>query len=87
MGIGVMAIALVAMMGFSIYSQRKRTKQIEAMRSSMQVGDKIITIGGQVGTIKYMDDIEFILETEDETVIRYRRWAIQSKIEPVNPAQ
>lgn len=84
----IMTVALVAMMGFSIWSQKKRTKQIESMRNSVVVGNRITTIGGIVGEIVSIDDAEFTLETEAGTQLRLKKWAISSKEfveEPQNP--
>lgn len=41
----------VLMIVMTIIPQRKQKKKMEAMMSSITVGDKIMTIGGFVGTI------------------------------------
>lgn len=41
----------VLMIVMTIIPQRKQKKKVEAMMSSITVGDKIMTIGGFVGTI------------------------------------
>lgn len=47
-GFGVLIIGMLAM---TIIPQRKQKKKMEQMMSSIGVGDKIMTIGGFVGTI------------------------------------
>lgn len=73
----IITIALVAMMGFSIFSQRKRAKQIEEMRSKVSEGDKIFTIGGFVGTIVEVTEDEFVLDCEG-TRMRIKKWAVHT---------
>ena len=59
----------------------KKRKKEEKMRSSVQVGDDITTIGGIVGrvvSIKADQDI-FIIETgTDRSRLKIKKWAIGS---------
>lgn len=73
----VLAIALVAMMALSIFSQKKRAKQVEAMRSSIEPGDTIITIGGFTGQVVETPEDEYVFECEG-TRMRIKRWAVSS---------
>lgn len=61
--------------------QQKKRKKEEKMRSSVQVGDDITTIGGIVGrvvSIKADQDI-FIIETgTDRSRLKIKKWAIGS---------
>ena len=53
----------------------------DEMRSSIEVGDDITTIGGIVGKVIAIrdDDETFVLETgSDKTRIRFKKWAISS---------
>lgn len=75
----ILAVALVAMMALSIFSQKKRAKQIEAMRSSIGIGDTIITIGGFTGVIVETPEDEYVFECEG-TRLRVKRWAVSSTI-------
>jgi len=59
-GFGVLIIGMLAM---TIIPQRKQKKKMEQMMSSIGVGDKIMTIGGFVGTI-----VEFNEESGRYTV-------------------
>ncbi len=79
----IMIIALIVMMGFSIYSQKKRGKKIEQMRAAIDIGDEIITIGGFAGVIVDKTDEEFIIESES-TRLRVKKWAIQSVVNKEN---
>ena len=50
-GILPLILLLLIMYFLLIRPQKKREKQINAMRSSIQVGDEIITIGGICGKV------------------------------------
>ena len=62
-----------------IRPQRKKDKQIAKMRSGIQVGDEITTMGGIVGRIVSIKDDTLIIETgADRSKIRIKKWAVQS---------
>ncbi|MFA5527649.1 MAG: preprotein translocase subunit YajC [Peptostreptococcales bacterium] len=62
-----------------IKPQKKREKEITTMRSSIKVGDHIITIGGLRGKIiKIKNDIITVEIGDDRTKIEMLRWAISS---------
>ena len=75
-------VLLVAVMYFLlIRPQKKREKQVTAMRSSVKVGDEVVTIGGIRGKIvKTRDEILTIQVGSDKVKFEIMRWAI-SKIE------
>lgn len=76
----VMIVGMVAIMYFLIFRpQRKRQKQEEKMRSEIQVGDTIITIGGIVGKIVTIKEDSLIIETGvDRCRMQITKWAIQN---------
>lgn len=53
--IAVIGVFFVLMIVMTIIPQRKQKKKMEQMMSSLSVGDKIMTIGGFVGTISEID--------------------------------
>lgn len=66
-----------------IRPQKKREKEVQSMRSSLEVGDEIITAGGIVGTIVALKEDTILIETgSDRSKIRITRWAIQSNNTP-----
>lgn len=66
-----------------IRPQKKRDKQTQAMRSNLEVGDEIITIGGIIGTIVSLRDDNILIETgSDRNKIRIARWAVQQNNTP-----
>lgn len=66
-----------------IRPQKKRDKQTQAMRSNLEVGDEIVTIGGIIGTIVSLRDDNILIETgSDRNKIRIARWAVQQNNTP-----
>lgn len=62
-----------------IRPQRKREKEIQDMRSRLEVGDEVITSGGIIGLVVSIREDSIVLETgNDRSKIRVARWAIQS---------
>lgn len=65
---------------FMIRPENKKKKKVEEMRSSLGVGDKIVTIGGVVGEIVSVNGDKFTIETgEDRVRIQFAKWAISKK--------
>ena len=68
---------------FILRPQQKRDKEASKMRSNLQVGDDVITIGGIVGTIVSMKEDTLVIETgSDRSKIRVTRLAIQQNTTP-----
>ena len=72
---GVMMIVLIYL------PQKRQDKKDAAMRNSIEIGDKVTTIGGIVGIVCAIADKDdtLVIETgSDRTKIRFRRSAISS---------
>ena len=62
-----------------IRPQRKKEKNTQKMRNSLQVGDEIVTIGGVVGIVVSIKEDTIVIETgNDRSKLRIKRWAIQT---------
>ena len=59
----LMVGVLVVMYFIMIRPQKKQQRQVEEMRSNLQVGDEITTIGGIIGKIISIKDETCIIET------------------------
>ena len=58
--------------------QKKREREVEKMRSSIEVGDEIVTSGGIIGRVVSIREDTIVIETgSDRSKIRIARWAIQ----------
>ena len=74
-----MALMLV-LLYFMIYRpQKKQEKKDAAMRSSLEIGDQVTTIGGVIGRVVAIKDDTFVLETgADRIKIRFLKTAISA---------
>ena len=76
---------MLVMLYFMIYRpQKKQEKKDAAMRSSLEIGDQVTTIGGIIGRVVAIKDDTFVLETgADRVKIRFTKNAI-STVEKLN---
>lgn len=70
---------LVVFYFFILRPQKKQEKQVNQMRSSLQVGDEITTTGGIIGKIVSIKDETIMIETgKDKTKIRLLKSAVRN---------
>lgn len=70
-----------------IRPQKKKEKQINAMRSSIKTGDDIITIGGIYGKVtRVKDEILTIQVGADKTKLDITRWAVSKIVDDGAPS-
>ena len=72
-----------------IRPEKKRKKEVDSMRNSIKVGDKVTTIGGIMGVVTYVnndDDVIAIKSGIDGAELRFARWAIGTKVAVEEPA-
>ncbi|MCL2368096.1 MAG: preprotein translocase subunit YajC [Oscillospiraceae bacterium] len=76
----IMIVVFIGIFYFlMIRPEQKRKKKTAEMRSSLEVGDEITTIGGIVGKIVQVRDDFITFETgEDRVRIRVARWGIST---------
>ena len=76
-------IVLLAVMYFLlIRPQKKREKEVNAMRKGLQVGDEIITIGGICGKIVKTNDESLVIQVgADKVKFEIMRWAVSRVVE------
>ena len=82
-GLGSTIIMMAVMLGvfyfMLIRPENKRKKEAEQMRNSVKTGDKIVTIGGIVGTVVNVKDSKLVIETgADQVRIELEKWAVSS---------
>lgn len=82
----MMALIILVFWFFIIRPQRKKDKETAKMRSELQVGDEIVTIGGIIGIIVSMKEDSLVIETgSDRSKVRLARWAISGKNTTAEP--
>ena len=76
---------MLVMLYFMLYRpQKKQEKKDAAMRSALEIGDQVTTIGGIIGRVVAIKDDTFVLETgADRVKIRFTKNAISS-VEKLN---
>ncbi len=82
-GLGVQVFILVLfiliMYFLLIRPQKKKEKEINNMRNSIQVGDEIVTIGGICGkVVKTKEDTIVIQVGADKVKFEMKRWSVSS---------
>ena len=78
-----LVLIIVLMYFILIRPQKKKEKEVQKMRSSLEIGDEITTIGGIIGRVVSMKEDTIVIETgSDRSKMRLARWAIQSNNTP-----
>ena len=80
-----LVILLGVMYFLLIRPQQQRVKAQRALVQSLEIGDEVATIGGVLGRIVTIDDEVATVETTPGTVLRLRRAAIATRIDPEGP--
>lgn len=64
-----------------IRPQKKKQKEEQKLRDSIQVGDEILTIGGIYGKVVSIKDDSFVIESvADHSKIKIARWAVSQNL-------
>lgn len=78
-------LPLVLLLGIMYFllirPQQQRVKAQRALVTSLEVGDRVATIGGILGRIVTIDDDEATVETTPGVVLRVRRSAIATRLD------
>ena len=76
----IMLVMMIAIFYFMlIRPENKRKKEAEQMRSSVKKGDKIVTIGGIMGTVVDVKENSIVVETSaDQVRIELAKWALST---------
>ena len=75
--IGFLVIFIMIMYLLLIRPQKKKEKQINEMRASVQVGDEIITIGGICGKVVRTKDESLTIQVgADKVKFEIMRWGV-----------
>lgn len=75
-----LAVMLAVFYFLILRPQRNRVKAQQQLASSIEVGDRVQTIGGVQGRVQSMDDSSVVLEVEQGR-IRFAKRAIAQKID------
>lgn len=76
----IMVVFVAVFYFLLIRPEKKRSKEAQDMRSSVKVGDTVITIGGITGEVDKVGEETVTIYTGDCSIV-VQKWAIRS-IEP-----
>lgn len=77
---GILLLIPLAMYFLMIRPQRKRMRDQQAMQSSLEVGDEVMTASGIYGFITGFEDDIVWVEIDDDVQIRVSRGSLQGKV-------
>jgi preprotein translocase subunit YajC len=74
---------MVLMIFMSSRSRKKQEKKRRELIDSLKKGDKVVTIGGICGVIVESKPTEIVVKVDDNTKIKFARWAVRAAGEEV----
>ena len=84
---GPFAVLLIVMYFMLIMPQQRKEKQLKELRSQLEVGDGVVTVGGVVGRVVSVKNDTVVVETgSDRVKIRFKVSAI-AECEKLNVAE
>jgi preprotein translocase subunit YajC len=84
--LGILLLIPLALYFLMIRPQRRRMREQNALQSSLEVGDEVITTSGVYGFITGFEEDRVWLEIDDDVQIRMSRAAISGKVNTGGPA-
>jgi preprotein translocase subunit YajC len=69
-----------------IRPQQRRVAQARALMESLQVGEKVVTAGGMIGTIESMDERTITMRVTPDVVLTFIRPAVTRRYEEAEEA-
>lgn len=86
LGLLIILIPMGAILYMTIVPQRKQRQRQADMLRKLDVGDEVITTGGIVGVITFVEDELFHLEIDNDVVIRIAKSAVARSTADPDPA-
>ncbi|AEJ41657.1 preprotein translocase, YajC subunit [Sulfobacillus acidophilus TPY] len=77
----VFFLLLIGMTGWMFWQQSRQQKTRKELQSSLKSGDRVVTIGGVIGTVRQVKDNQLVLEIAEGVRIHVLKSAIGSKYE------
>lgn len=66
----MIVLLFVIMYFFMIRPQQKKQKEVQKMRESLKVGDRVVTSGGIYGKLKEVNDTNFVVEIAENIRVK-----------------
>jgi preprotein translocase subunit YajC len=75
----LMIAIIIGILYFMMYlPQKKKQKESQSMLNNLKKGDRIVTIGGMLGTVGNVKDTTVMVKVGDNTIVEFRKTAIAS---------
>jgi preprotein translocase subunit YajC len=74
----MMGIVFAIIYFLMIMPQQKKQKETQNMLKNVKKGDRIVTVGGMLGTVGNVKDDTVMVKIADNTVVEFRKSAIGS---------
>ncbi len=72
-------VLLIAMTGWMFWQQSRQQRARRQIQNSVSTGDKVVTMGGMIGTVEDVRETELTLKIADGVKIRVLKSAIGGK--------
>jgi preprotein translocase subunit YajC len=72
----MMAVIFAIIYFLMIMPQKKKQKETQNMLNNIKKGDRIVTIGGLLGTVGNVKDTTVMVKIADNTVVEFRKSSI-----------
>ncbi|ACQ80250.1 preprotein translocase, YajC subunit [Beutenbergia cavernae DSM 12333] len=82
----ILAVAIVGLFFLNSRGRKQQAKQAE-FRNNLEVGQDVMTLSGQLGTIVDIEGDTITIESTPGTRTRWVRAAIGKVVEPTEPAE
>ena len=79
--LGILLLIPLALYFLMIRPQRRRMREQQAMQTSLEVGDEILTTSGIYGFITGFEDDRIWIEIDEDVQIRVNRGFVQGKVD------
>ena len=86
LGILILIVPFGLLIWLMVVPQRKQRARQQQLLSKLDVGDEVITSGGMVGVITFVEDQLVHLEVDHDVVIRVAKASISRSTEEPDPA-
>lgn len=63
-----------------IMPQRRRAKAMDELRSSIEIGDEVRTVGGIYGVVRSIEDDDMVIDVGGGTTLRVTKRAVADKL-------
>lgn len=72
-------LVLIGMTVWMWYQQSRQQKGRRQLQQSLSPGDRVVTVGGLIGTVDQVKDTQVVLKLSDNVKVRVLKSAIGSK--------